>query len=136
MEIISSILGSFVEALKAIDIGEYIVAVSIIGAITGSISVVYNFITANSLSKGKKVGLILTIVKTVSNIVVGTVVLILSIMAFIAGATTTSYMGLEGFYIIFGIILAVLVCFNHRSNIKRLANGTENKLSFKKKKAR
>ncbi len=37
-------------------------------------------------------------------------------------------------YVIFGIILALLVVFNHRSNIKRLANGTENKLSFKKKK--
>ncbi len=36
-------------------------------------------------------------------------------------------------YIIFGIIMAVIVIFNHRENIKRLADGTENKLSFKKK---
>lgn len=34
-------------------------------------------------------------------------------------------------YIIFGIAMAVLVIFNHRSNIKRLYNGSENKLSFK-----
>ncbi len=35
-------------------------------------------------------------------------------------------------YIIFAIILAVIVIFNHRSNIKRIANGEENKISFKK----
>lgn len=34
-------------------------------------------------------------------------------------------------YIIFGVAMAVLVIFNHRSNIKRLYNGSENKLSFK-----
>jgi len=38
----------------------------------------------------------------------------------------------EGNYFLFSIILALLVIFNHRSNIKKLANGTENKLSFKK----
>ena len=36
-----------------------------------------------------------------------------------------------GNYIIFGIILAVLVIFNHRENVKRLLEGKENKLSFK-----
>ena len=35
-------------------------------------------------------------------------------------------------YLIFSIILAVLVAFNHRTNIKRLMNGTENRISFKK----
>ena len=34
-------------------------------------------------------------------------------------------------YIIFGVAMAVLVIFYHRSNIKRLYNGSENKLSFK-----
>ena len=34
-------------------------------------------------------------------------------------------------YIIFGIAMAVLVIFNHRSNLKRIYNGTENRLSFK-----
>jgi len=38
----------------------------------------------------------------------------------------------EGNYVIYSIILAVLVVFNHRSNVKRLLNGTENKLDFKK----
>ena len=37
-------------------------------------------------------------------------------------------------YIIFGILLASFVIFNHRTNLKRIISGTENKLSFKKKK--
>lgn len=36
-------------------------------------------------------------------------------------------------YFIFSIILAAIVCFNHRENIKRIMNGKENKLSFGKK---
>ena len=35
-------------------------------------------------------------------------------------------------YLIYSIILAVIVLYNHRNNIKRLLNGTENKISFKK----
>ncbi len=38
----------------------------------------------------------------------------------------------DGNYLIFSIIIAALVIFNHRTNVKRLLNGTENKLSFKK----
>lgn len=34
-------------------------------------------------------------------------------------------------YIVFGIAMAVIVVFNHRANLKRILNGTENKLSFK-----
>jgi len=34
--------------------------------------------------------------------------------------------------IIISLFIALLVIFNHRSNIKRIKNGTENKLSFKK----
>ena len=40
---------------------------------------------------------------------------------------------IPGNYLIYSIIIAVIVVFNHRSNVKRLLNGTENKLSFKKK---
>lgn len=36
-------------------------------------------------------------------------------------------------YLIYSIILAVIVLFNHRSNIKRILSGKENKISFKKK---
>ncbi|MCI8444668.1 MAG: glycerol-3-phosphate 1-O-acyltransferase PlsY [Clostridia bacterium] len=35
-------------------------------------------------------------------------------------------------YFIYSVILAVIVLYNHRSNIKRMLNGTENKLSLKK----
>ena len=38
----------------------------------------------------------------------------------------------EGSYLIFGILMAGIVIYNHRTNLKRLANGTENKISFKK----
>ena len=34
--------------------------------------------------------------------------------------------------IVISVLIAMLVVFNHRANIKRLKNGTENKLSFKK----
>lgn len=36
-------------------------------------------------------------------------------------------------YIVFGILLAILVIYNHRSNLSRILKGTENKLSFNKK---
>lgn len=35
----------------------------------------------------------------------------------------------DGNYIVFGILLAVIVIYNHRSNIKRLLNNEESKLS-------
>ena len=35
-------------------------------------------------------------------------------------------------YFIYSLILATFVIFNHRENIKRIMNGTENKISFKK----
>ena len=45
----------------------------------------------------------------------------------------TNYTVSEGSsYLIYSIILAVIVAFNHRANIQRILNGTENKLSFKK----
>ncbi len=34
-------------------------------------------------------------------------------------------------YLIFSIIIALLVIFNHRANVQRILNGTENKISFK-----
>ena len=36
-----------------------------------------------------------------------------------------------GNYVISSIIIAVLVVFNHRSNVKRLLSGTENRIGFK-----
>ena len=43
----------------------------------------------------------------------------------------TAYL-VDGNYIIYSILLAVLVVFNHRTNVKRLLTGTENKIDFKK----
>lgn len=40
---------------------------------------------------------------------------------------TDNYL-VDGDYRIFGILLGIFVCFNHRTNIKRLLTGTENKL--------
>ncbi len=36
-----------------------------------------------------------------------------------------------GNYVVFSILLAIIVLFNHRQNIKRILEGKENKLSFK-----
>ncbi|MCI8273520.1 MAG: glycerol-3-phosphate 1-O-acyltransferase PlsY [Clostridia bacterium] len=45
----------------------------------------------------------------------------------------TNYTIAEGSsYFVYSIILAVIVAFNHRSNIQRILNGNENKISFKK----
>ena len=38
-----------------------------------------------------------------------------------------------GNYIVFSIMVGAFIAYNHRTNIKRLLNGTENKISFKKK---
>ena len=36
-------------------------------------------------------------------------------------------------YFVYSVILAIIVLYNHRANIKRIMSGTENKLSFGKK---
>jgi len=61
-----------------------------------------------------------------------------SVLAAILFPVLTLFLGQEhyivsGNYFIFSVIMALIVAFNHRSNIKRILNGTENKLSFKKK---
>ena len=38
---------------------------------------------------------------------------------------------LPGNYIIYSIVLAVIIVFNHRENVKRLLSGTENRISLK-----
>jgi glycerol-3-phosphate acyltransferase PlsY len=60
-----------------------------------------------------------------------------SVLAAILFPILTLFIGQENFivqgnYFIFSVIMAVIVAFNHRSNIKRILNGTENKLSLKK----
>lgn len=45
----------------------------------------------------------------------------------------TGYLVPNASYLIGSIVIAVLVVYSHRSNIKRIVKGEENKLSFKKK---
>ena len=47
-------------------------------------------------------------------------------------AIGTEHYIVPGNYILFSIIMAAIVLFNHRSNIKRILEGKENKISFKK----
>ncbi len=58
-----------------------------------------------------------------------------SIVAAILYPVLTMFIGqnyiVEGNYILASIILAILVVFNHRENVKRILSGTENKISFK-----
>ena len=89
-----------------------------------------------------KIGLI-CLVFALAIMAVGRMVSLGSISASVLFAVLTifirdSYIGgveFEFSFIIFGILLAALVIFNHRSNLKRILAGTENKLSFKKKDA-
>lgn len=74
--------------------------------------------------------ILMALTKMVSMGSVGAAILFPVLVLFINTNFTVS----EGSgYFIYSIILAVIVAFNHRSNIKRILNGTENKLSFKKK---
>ncbi len=40
--------------------------------------------------------------------------------------------GIGNGYFVYSVILAIIVVFNHRENVKRILNGSENKLSLKK----
>jgi len=43
-----------------------------------------------------------------------------------------NYIAIGFGYTIFGIIMAIFILYNHRTNIKRLSEGTENRINFKK----
>lgn len=63
----------------------------------------------------------------------GAAILFPVLTLFISDSYTVLTEGKRGStYLIYSVILAVIVLYNHRSNIQRLLNGTENKLSFKK----
>ena len=73
---------------------------------------------------------LMALTKMVSMGSVGAAILFPVLVLFI----NTNFIVTEGSgYFVYSIILALLVAFNHRSNIQRILNGTENKLSFKKK---
>ncbi len=61
-----------------------------------------------------------------------------SVTAAILYPVLTLFIGKEyyivsGNYFIFSVIMALIIAFNHRSNISRILNGTENKISFSEK---
>ncbi len=61
-----------------------------------------------------------------------------SVLAAILFPVLTLFIGqpyfiVAGNYFVFSVIMALIVAFNHRTNISRILSGTENKLSFKKK---
>ena len=73
---------------------------------------------------------LMALTKMVSMGSVGAAILFPVLVLFI----NTNFIVTEGSgYFVYSIILAALVAFNHRSNIQRILNGTENKLSFSKK---
>ena len=73
---------------------------------------------------------LMALTKMVSMGSVGAAILFPVLVLFI----NTNFIVTEGSgYFVYSVILAVLVAFNHRSNIQRILNGTENKLSFSKK---
>lgn len=73
---------------------------------------------------------IIIITKMVSMGSMGAAILFPVLTIFIGDSFIVPATGFK--YLIFSIILAVFVIFNHRENIKRIMNGTENKISFKK----
>ena len=72
---------------------------------------------------------LMALTKMVSMGSVGAAILFPVLVLFI----NTNYTVSEGSsYFVYSVILAIIVLFNHRSNIKRILSGTENKISFKK----
>ncbi len=74
--------------------------------------------------------LIMAITRMVSLGSISAAVLFAVLIIFIRDSYIVNF---EFSFIIFGILLAILVIFNHRTNLKRIISGTENKLSFSKK---
>lgn len=74
--------------------------------------------------------LIMAITRMVSLGSISAAVLFAVLILFIRDSYIVNF---EFNFIIFGILLAVLVIFNHRTNLKRIISGTENKLNFSKK---
>lgn len=87
-----------------------------------------------SLVMNPALGLILLAVSAVG-IAVTRIVSIFSILSLIAFAVVNSFLcGGDGFEIAYSIAAAALVVFAHRSNIRRILSGTENRLDFSRSK--
>ena len=83
-----------------------------------------------SLVMNPALGLILLAVSAVG-IAITRIVSIFSILSLVAFAVVNSFLcGGDGFEIAYSIAAAALVVFAHRSNIRRILSGTENRLDF------
>ncbi len=69
--------------------------------------------------------------KMVSMGAVGAAILFPILTLFIGESFIVPSSGIK--YFVYSLILALLVIFNHRQNLKRILDGTENKISFKNK---
>lgn len=76
---------------------------------------------------------IMAITRMVSLGSISTAVLFAVLVIFAGDFRDAFIVEFEFSFMIFAIAIAALVIFNHRSNLKRIMSGTENKLSFKKK---
>ena len=74
--------------------------------------------------------IIIAISKMVSMGSVGAAILFPILSLFISTNFIVKASGIK--YFVFSILLALLVIFNHRQNIKRIMEGKENRLSFGK----
>lgn len=76
--------------------------------------------------------LIMILTRTVSIGSIMAAVLFPVLTMFMVADEASHYIVKDGNYVIFGIIMALIVIFNHRSNLIRIMKGEENKVSFKK----
>lgn len=76
---------------------------------------------------------IMAITRMVSLGSISTAVLFAVLVIFASDFRNAFIVEFDYSFMIFAVVLAGLVIFNHRSNLKRIMTGTENKLSFKKK---
>jgi len=72
--------------------------------------------------------LIMAITKMVSLGSISAAILFPILVVFISDG----YLVNDGYYLVGALIIALLVIFSHRANIKRIVTGKENKLSFRK----
>lgn len=75
--------------------------------------------------------LIMVLTRTVSIGSIMAAVLFPVLTIFMVADESSHYIVKDGNYVIFGIIMALIVIFNHRSNLIRIMKGEENKVSFK-----
>ena len=75
--------------------------------------------------------LIMIFTRTVSIGSIMAAVLFPVLTLFMVADESSHYIVKDGSYVVFGLIMAIIVIFNHRANLVRIMKGEENKVSFK-----